>query len=149
MKQVMLIVLSVTACTLFFESCKKDSSTVNSNGMPSIEGTWELRQAQTKTNPTVNYPAGNSSIVQFTKNNYSTFSNAVMIKTGQYSLTADATAETNVCLVLPSNEYRNRIIFDADNSSAKTFFQLSADSIKFVSGCFARDSGAYYVYVKQ
>lgn len=149
MKQVILLIIGLAACITLFESCKKDNSKANTVNPLSISGTWELRQAQTKNIPTINYPAGNSNIIKFTDSNYSTYSNGALIKSGQYILTNDATASKNVCLVLPSNEFKNRIIFDSDYTSTKTFIQLSKDTAKFISGCFAVDSGYYYVYIKQ
>ena len=149
MKQIILSIFCLTAFTTLFEGCKKDNSKTNPVNVPSLSGTWEIRQAQTKNIPTINYPAGNGNLLKFTETSYSTYTNGSIIKSGQYSLANDNTAGTNVCLVLPDNEYRNRIIFDTDYTSAKTFVQVTNDTAKFISGCFAVDSGYYYVYIRQ
>jgi hypothetical protein len=149
MKQVILLILCLTTCSTFFVACKKDNAKTTLVNMASISGTWELRQAQTENIPAINYPAGNSNILKFTDTGYSTFSNGSLIKSGRYTLTPDTTAGTNVCLVLSANEYKNRIIFDGDYASAKTFVQVTNDTATFISGCFAVDSGYYYVYKKQ
>ena len=150
MKQKRYFISLIILLTFLLQNCKKNCSEIVTNETStSILGNWELRQEQTKTIPQFTYQAGNGNIIKFTSSNYSTFANGNVIKNGQYKLNSDPTAALNVCLVLPENEFKNRIIFDSVYNSPKTFIEISKDSLKFISGCFAVDSGYYYLYIRQ
>ena len=142
-----MVLLFISA--FLIQNCKKDHTEIGSQEAFSIAGNWELRQEQTRTIPIINYPAGNGNLIKFTADEYSTFANGNRIKTGPFKLISDLTAAESVCLVLPGNQFKNRIVFDSVYNSRKTFIEISKDSLKFISGCFAVDSGYYYLYIRQ
>jgi hypothetical protein len=131
---------------MFFIACKKDN--INKQSGDSISGTWELEQAQTGMIPAINYPPGNGDILKFTDSDYQVFSNNQLIKSGVYTIDEDASVQSEVCLALPADEYRNRIIYDNDYTSHKVFIQMSNNTLIFLSGCFAFDAGVYKKYTK-
>ena len=127
-----------------FISCRKDS--VKSD--TSIVGTWELREAQTGMIPTIKYPAGNGNKVIFSANGYQYYSNMQLVKNGNYTISSDTSATQGECLNLPAGEYVKRIIFDNNINASKRFDQ-SENTLNFLSGCFALDSGSYMSYERK
>jgi hypothetical protein len=132
------------SCTIFSQACKKDPG--NAAGI--IEGNWELVRI-TGNRATVNYPLGNGNLLKLTNATYELFENGQKVKSGTYAIVEDPSAETAVCLVLPADQYRNRIIYDDDYNAAKKFFQLSKDTLSIISGCFRSDAGTNVEYVRR
>ncbi|MCW3107311.1 MAG: hypothetical protein JWQ09_1817 [Segetibacter sp.] len=131
------------ALTIFLNSCKKENSEIST----SIVGNWELVKVQA--GRTIDYPTGNGNILKFTNSNYQAFANGQLTKSGTYTIINDPTVEQEVCLVLPEDEYRNRIIYDGDNNAPKVFIQISNDTLSLLSGCFAVDAGSNTEYVRR
>lgn len=140
------IVLSVllTTFTTFFTGCKKDSTATNNP----ITGSWELVKEQSGRTPAINYNAGNGNILKFTHTNYEAFANGQLKRNGTYMIVHDTSADSELCLVLPADQYQDRIIYDGDTTH-KVFMQISRDTLSFLSGCFASDAGVYQEYVRQ
>ena len=122
---------------LFFSSCKK--SDVSST---SIVGTWELRGAQYGMTPGNQYGPGNGNLFKFSVLTYQKYKDGNLIKSGQYKLVHDPSAEAEVGLVIPAGQFTNRIVFDHDYSSQKTFIQISDNRLSFLSGYFPTDGGS-------
>jgi hypothetical protein len=87
------------AIIVFFGNCKKDLST-NSTFMV---GTWELRQAQNRMIPTIEYSSGNGNIFKFSDSAYEKYTNENLIKSGHYILIRDASVGAEVGLAIPPN----------------------------------------------
>jgi hypothetical protein len=135
------VVICLAAIIVFFGNCKKD--VVNSI---SIIGTWELRQAQNGMIPTLNYSPGNGNILIFSESGYEKYTNGNLIKSGDYTLVRDVSAEETVGLVIPPGQFINRIIFDTDLASSKTFIEVSNNKLTLLSGFFPLDGGSNVSY---
>jgi hypothetical protein len=129
------------AALVFFGSCKKDGASSTS-----IIGTWELKQAQTGMIPTVDYPGGNGNKLVFSASGYEKYANGNLVKSGNYTIISDASVEASVGLVIPSGQFTNRIIFDNDLTSPKTFMEISNNRLTLLSGYFPLDGGSNMVY---
>ncbi|MDF3077022.1 MAG: hypothetical protein K0S09_911 [Sphingobacteriaceae bacterium] len=123
-------------------SCKKED--IES----SLVGTWELRTLEGDMG-TITYPPGNGNVIKFTKGEYQILKNGAVTKAGTYTIVADAGFEMSICLVKKKGEFENRIIYDGDNSSQKTFIHISGNKLFLASGCFASDGGVKKEYEKQ
>lgn len=130
------------ALTSLFLKCKKED-----NSPLSIVGSWELKQGSGSF--TQNYDKGNGNILKFTASEYEIYKAGALTKKGTYALIADTTVQNNVCLVLPSAEYKNRIVYDNDYNATKAFIKISANQLYIISGCFATDGGSITIYEKQ
>jgi hypothetical protein len=130
----------------FLVSCKKDVSTVNVANATSIVGTWELRQAQNGMIPTTAYAPGNGNLFKFSDSTYEKYTNGNLITNGYYVLIKDTSAEAEVGLVIPPGQFTNRIIFDGDFTSRKTFIEVSNNKLTFLSGYFPLDGGSNSLY---
>lgn len=130
---------------IFLSSCEKNNPTESN----SIVGGWELLKEQAGRAPVTTYPSGKGNVLRFTKSNYYNFSKGQLLNSGTYAIVTDTTVEAHVCLVLPDNQYRNRIIYDGDENSRKEFYQISNDTLTILSGCFAVDAGISREYVRR
>ena len=54
--------------------------------------------------------------------------------------------EAEVGLVVPSGQFTNRIIFDGDFVSRKTFIEVSNNKLTLLSGFFPPDGGSNVLY---
>lgn len=126
-----------------FNSCKKSD-----NYNKTIVGNWELKQTFAS-NGTHSYAKGNGNILKFTNSNYEIYRMGSLTKTGDYILVPDTTVQFSVCLILPSSQYKNRIVFDGKEDTRKTFVKTSENELAVVSGCFANDSGELSTYERQ
>ena len=133
--------------TLIQFSCRKDNVNNNNLILTSIIGSWELNKEQRGMLP-VNYAPGNGNILKFTDSEFQIFANGQLVKSGQYRITRDGTVATEVCLVIPTDQYRNRIIYDNNFFETKIFVQVSENKLTFLSGCFAYDAGNYKEYLR-
>jgi hypothetical protein len=136
-----IVTICLAAIIVFFGSCKKDRTM-----SISIIGTWELRQAQNGMIPTIDYSPGNGNILIFSESGYEKYTNGNLIKSGHYTLVRDVSAEAVVGLVIPSGQFTNRIIFDTDFASSKTFIEVSNNRLTLLSGFFPLDSGSNTSY---
>lgn len=128
----------------FLGSCKKNN---HADVSTSIVGSWELWQIAAGMNPNpYNYPPGNGHILKFSDEHYAIYENGSLVKSGQYLVIRDATVEVNVCLVLPSGQFTNRIIYDSTYDGPKVFLQISNNTLTFLSGCYAYDAGSRTEY---
>jgi len=130
---------------LFLPACKKDNST----SLTSIAGSWELSREQSGMTPAINYSSGNGNILKFTDSEFQIFSNGQPVKRGEYTLVKVSSVATETCLVVPTDQYRNRIVYDNKHFEPKVFVQISDTSLVFLSGCFALDYGSYKEYLRQ
>jgi hypothetical protein len=128
---------------ILFSSCKKDPASSRS-----LIGTWELRQAQTGMIPNIDYPRGNGNMLIFSESSYDKYTNSSLVKSGTYTLVRDDSVEASVGLVVTRGQFKNRIIFDNDLVSPKTFIEVSNDKLTVLSGYFPLDDGSYLIYEK-
>jgi len=133
----------ITAVILCLGSCKKD---IAGSSSTSVIGTWELRHAQTGMIPTIDYSQGNGNMLVFSGSGYERYTNGMLVKTGTYTLVRDDSVETSVGLVIPRGQFTNRIIFDDDLASPKTFVEVLNDELTLLSGFFPTDGGSEIVY---
>jgi hypothetical protein len=136
-----IVTICLAAIIVFFGSCKKDRTM-----SISIIGAWELRQAQNGMIPTIDYSPGNGNILIFSESGYEKYTNGNLIKSGPYTLVRDVSVEAVVGLVIPSGQFTNRIIFDTDFASSKTFIEVSNDKLTLLSGFFPLDGGSNVSY---
>ncbi|TKK66653.1 hypothetical protein FC093_16590 [Ilyomonas limi] len=141
-----IVIICLGAISIFWGSCKKDVGTNAVISATSIIGTWELRQAQNGMIPTVTYPAGNGNTFKFSDSTYEKYSSGSLIASGHYILIRDTSVETEVGLLIPPGQFTNRIIFDSDFTSRKTFIDVSNNKLTFLSGYFPLDSGSNILY---
>lgn len=139
-----IVLIMLLAASTLLPGCKKDDRFTSS-----LQGSWELRKEQSGMTPTINYSAGNGSRLVFSETNYQTFVNGQLSNSGTYSIVQDPSAESEVCLVIPPGQFKNRIIFDSDTTASKIFIQISNDTLTVLKGCFAVDAGSSKQYVKQ
>src|SRR5688572_5239542 len=143
------VIVCLAGITVFFESCKRSGGRSDITKFPSIPGTWELKQAQNGMIPTKDYAPGNGNIFRFSDSGYEKYTNGNLTKKGQYIIINDSSVTAEVGLVIPSGEFTNRIIFDGDLTAPKTFFQVSNNSLIFLSGFFPLDGGSRVLYEKK
>ena len=127
----------------FLAGCGKDKRI----GSSTLTGTWELRRTQSMA--LTDYPAGNGNTYKFTSTTYEKYSNGTLVKTGSYFVVKDFAVSQSIGLVVPAGQYNNRIIFDNDFISAKTFFEIEDNKLTMVSGFFPTDGGVWRIYEKQ
>jgi hypothetical protein len=143
-----ILIISLGAITIFLGSCKKDISKVDNINSNSIVGIWELRQAQNGMIPTIEYSPGNGDILKFSDSTYENYTNGNLIKSGHYILIRDTSVEAEVGLVIPTGRFTNRIIFNSDFASRKTFIEVSNNKLTLLSGFFPLDGGSNQLYEK-
>lgn len=144
-----------TLCSILFGSltlmqlaCSKGNNNNNNITLTSIIGSWELNEERIGMVPTINYPSGNGNILKFTDSEFQIFANGQLVKSGQFKIIGDNSVTTEVCLVIPTDQYRNRIIYDNNYFDTKIFLQVSENKLTFLSGCFAYDAGNYKEYLR-
>lgn len=142
MKSRLALFITVAAFAFLSAGCKKDKAAA----YLSIEGTWELRQASGMI--TINYPPGNGNKLKFSATGYEAYENGQPVKSGGYTIVEDSTVVANTCLNLPQGSFTMRIIYDNQPTAEKTFFELEANKLSFISGCYAYDAGHSLVYEK-
>jgi|SRR5687768_13276229 len=147
MKRVLLLIF-LGGLTLVQPACRKDNTDNNNLTLTSIIGSWELNKEQLGMLP-VSYSPGNGNILKFTDSEFQIFANGQLVKSGQYRITKDSTVTTEVCLVIPIDQFRNRIIYDNNFFATKIFVQVSENMLTFLSGCFAYDAGNYKEYLRK
>lgn len=131
---------------LFTGACKKN--TPSSSG--SIYGSWELRETSGASLPgSTKYAPGNGNILDYSGTNYMIYRPGQPTKTGSFKIVADLTASENICLLLPKGKFTNRLIYDANDSTAKIFYQVDGDKLTFYSGCYAYDAGHSETYERR
>jgi len=129
----------LVACSLFLASCGKK--------IPfSIVGTWEIRASQASIIPTRNYPPGNDSLLIFTPGTYRVSSKGQTLKSGSYNIVRDNSFDA---LVVPSGQYKYRIIYDGNTGGNKIFLQVTGNTLTFLSGDFSVDGGSMLQYEKE
>ena len=143
MKYFILAIVAIIITT--FTGCKKDTG--NKSMSTSIAGTWELRKLSGMI-PMMEYPAGNGNTFKFSGSTYEKYSDGNLVKSGHYTVVNDLSAQESVGLVIKPGQFTQRIIFDNDYTSAKTFIDLSSNQLTFMSGYFPLDSGSFMVYEK-
>ena len=128
-------------------ACRKDNINNNNLTLTSIIGSWELNREQLGMLP-VSYPSGNGNILKFTDSEFQIFINGQLVKSGQYRIVRDSSVATETCLVIPTDQYRDRIIYKNNYFDTKIFVQVSENKLTFLSGCFAYDAGNYKEYLR-
>jgi hypothetical protein len=120
-------------------------SCIKAKVTPSIvAGTWEIRSSQISIIPTVNYPAGNDSLLKFTNSNYSIYSKGQLVKTGTYTiLTISTSPGQNAAAPL----FSHQIVYDG-NTGAKSYVLVSGNKMTFEEGDMEVDAGIVTVYEK-
>ncbi|WP_431216590.1 hypothetical protein ACQ86N_19545 [Puia sp. P3] len=121
-------------------SCEKHSQ--KSSSSQSLKGSWELRAAQSSMLPLTSYLPGNANILKFTDDTYSISSNGQTVKTGNYTVVEDHSFNA---LVVPAGQFIHRVDYQ-DAAHQKVFFQINGDTLTFLSGVFALDSGVKMQY---
>jgi len=130
------------ALLLVSASCKKNTKGSSSQN---LVGTWELRANQSSMMPLTTYPPGNGNLLIFTDHSYSIEKNGQTVKTGNYTIAEDHSFNA---LVVPEGQFIHRIDYQ-DSVHQKVFFQISDDTLTFLSGIFALDSGVKLQYVRK
>ena len=74
---------------------------------------------------------------------------AICYKSGMDPGTKDATVMAETGLVIPSGQFTDRIVYDSDFVSHKTFIQISNNSLHFLTGFFPTDGGSDKVFERQ
>ncbi|MEJ7823103.1 MAG: hypothetical protein WKF85_12325 [Chitinophagaceae bacterium] len=140
-----IVAICIGAIIIFFESCKNDipKSDINNS---SIISTWELRRTQGGMSPVKDYPPGNGTILKFSDSSYERYENGSLIKSGYYKLIRDTSVGMEVGLVIPSGQFTNKIVYDSDSASRKTFIEVSINKLTFLSGFFPSDGGSDVSY---
>ena len=138
-----LVILTIVGSMgISFQSCKKYEGKKDIDTRKALVGTWELRETSGGMIPgATNYPPGNGNVLKFTEDTYIISKNGQVVKSGKYLLVEDTTVEESVCLIMPKDEYTNRLVYDGDFSATKVFIEISGKRLKFVSGCYALDAG--------
>ena len=126
--------LAIAALFLLLGSCKKNGTNTTST---SVIGTWEIRSIQGSI-PVITCPPGNDSLLKFTATNYMIYSKGQLIKSGNYTIVEDSSFDA---LIVPSDQFKHRIIYDGDTTSFKKYFQVTGKKLTIISGIFALDSG--------
>ena len=129
-------------------ACRKDSINNNNINLISLVGSWELKREQSGMLPVINYTSGNGNILKFTDSEFQIFANGQLVKSGQYSIIGDNSVAAEVCLVIATDQYRNRIIYGNNYFDTKIFVQAAENKLTFLSGCFAVDGGHYAEYLR-
>lgn len=135
------LVLTVTCCN-------KQKKTVQDDAALRLLGTWELREVQAGMTPIAQHPAGNGNQYRFAETTYEKFENGNLQKSGTYRVVRDTTVVAEVGLVLPAGQFTNRIVFDSNLDTEKTFFGFESGKLVFLSGYFPTDGGSRRVYEK-
>ena len=143
------VIVCLAGITVFFDSCKRSDGRKGTANSTSFLGTWELRQAQHGMTPTKDFAPGNGNILKFSDSGYEKYANGNLLKKGNYSILNDSSVMAEVGLVIPPGEFTNRIIFDNDFTSPKTFIQVSNNNLIFLSGFFPVDGGSRELYEKK
>jgi len=146
MMKYFIVMICLAGIVVSFDSCKKKGVRGDS---ASIIGAWELRQAQNGMVPTKDFSSGNGNIFKFSDSLYEKYTNGNLIKRGHYRIVNDTSVASEVGLVVPSGQFSNRIIFDSDFTSPKTFIQRSNNTLIFLSGFFPTDGGSRESYEKK
>lgn len=134
-----LLILALITLSIF-TSCKKESTV-----RKSLIGKWELRRGAGQL--IIDYPQGNGRILEFTADSYNLYENNQVIQSGTYKITPDNTAEQNVCLVIESGKFANRLDLENSSTNNKVFMELAEDKLELISGCFAVDAGSTRTYL--
>jgi hypothetical protein len=138
----------IIAVMLLIDGCKKSSSSEGSG--TSIVGTWELRQLYGDVG-TINYPAGNNSILTFTDGTYSssdTTKSLLRHQTGTFKIINDNSAGASTGIIIKKGQFTSRLILDNDTTSDKIFIQMVNNQLIFLSGNFQIDAGVQLTYEK-
>lgn len=148
------VIICLGALIVFLSGCEKnvaieESTLEESTDSSFIIGTWELRLAQSGMVPTIEYAAGNGNILKFSGSFYEKYLNGNLIKSGHYNVVKDTSVMDVVGLIIPAGQFTNRIIFDSDFSSRKTFIEVSNNKLTFLSGFFPTDGGSRLVYERK
>jgi len=129
------------ALLLVSASCKKSTKGSSSQN---LIGTWELRANQSSMMPLATYPPGNGNLLIFTDHSYSISKNGQTVKTGNYTVAEDHSFNA---LVVPEGQFIHRIDYQ-DSVHQKVFFQIDGNTLTFLSGIFALDSGVKLQYFR-
>ena len=128
------------ALLLASASCEKHAQ--RSDSPQSLKGSWELSAVQSSMTPLTSYLPGNGNILKFTDKTYSISSKGQTVKTGNYTVVEDHSFNA---LVVPAGQFIHRVDYQ-DSRIQKVFFQVNGDTLTFLSGIFALDSGVKMQY---
>lgn len=122
--------------------CKKEKAAPHT----AITGTWELTLSQSGMIPSIQYAPGNGNTLVFSESTYQQYENNTLVASGPYSTQPDNSVSETVGLVIPSDQYKNRIVFEGSNRNTRIFYHISGDTLSFLSGYFPLDGGSITVY---
>ena len=134
MKQILSICLVLSLATGFI-SCSKDSETTAtgpSTTSAAIAGNWELRKDIGGIGGGSTHEPGNGIIYKFTTSTFESLDSGTVIESGTYTIIKDRSEINQVVL--------DRIIFNNDYSSTKTFITVSGNKLTLMFD--AVDGGA-------
>lgn len=137
------------AIIISFSCCIKQRAAEETGGSLVIIGTWELKHAQNGMSPEINYPSGNGNMLKFADSTYERFTNNTLVKSGHYIIIKDSSVVQEVGLNIPFGQFTNRIIFDNEFSTRKTFIHVLNDTLTLLSGFFPLDAGSRMSYQKK
>jgi hypothetical protein len=110
-----------TLCLLLFcflFSCRKEALSTKDF----IVGKWELRKTFGGWTGTTTYQAGNGNILEFTKTNFSSYSNGQLNESGSYSIVKDTTMDGSL---------EDRVIYYGISTGPKMFVRIDGEKLNF------------------
>jgi len=84
--------------------------------------------------------------LKFSNSTYEKYENNTLVKSGQYTIIEDNSVVAETGLEIPSGQFTQRIVYDNDVTSRKTFIQISNNKLNFLSGYFPLDGGSSVIY---
>jgi hypothetical protein len=121
-------------------SCKKDKQVAVSDG---LIGSWEFRGVACFCAPGINTLStgpGNGNLLDFYSNNtYKRFQKTQLVKNGTYLVVKETFYNTPV----------NRIIYDNDTTTMKTFFKIENNKLTFYGTVPLAADGSEEYYARQ
>ncbi|MEK6478932.1 hypothetical protein WJR50_15405 [Catalinimonas sp. 4WD22] len=135
----LLIVLSV----IIFSNCRSDAELLTEEP-PSeetqFEGTWELRSSHGGLLPGKEYAPGSGFLLHFNGNDYYHYAEEKLVQSGTFELVKEEFFYTDRLM--------DRIIYDDDESSPKTFLQISGDTLYVYFAAPIAADGIEKIYIK-
>lgn len=129
MKNILFFVLAIT---LGLTACKKTDVAVDTQ----LNGKWELRQLNSGfTGKITNYFAGNGHTFIFSGNTYKIMAHDTLEKSGTFTVVNEVS--------MLSKKNANRIIYDNDKNTVKTFFEIKNNGLNIFYDAYDAGSTTY------
>jgi len=139
-------VICAGAVILLTAGCKKHT---HHPDLPTVRGSWELRVEEGGFAGTINYQPGNGNLVQFDDMTYKRYANGQLIKSGNYRVITDTSADRLMCHPESSGQFTDRIIYDNDITGTKYYSQVTGNQLILISSNCWPDVPSKFVYARQ